>query len=716
MKSFDYLRETPFFWSRLGFCYDPPRYDENHNQIIFSKNYSKYRRFHKDFENAGVKYHTTILHSGWVDDNTYDYRLTDETLDAVLGSNPDILYMPRVKLNAPVGWCKNHPDDIFVYEGFEDTPQRLSELCGSDKHDWFGFNSNGYSVNGGDGSFKDDRKNIDGIIGLQSFSSPQWLSDACKALEKLIMHINNLKYANQIIGYHVAYGMCGETALWGGWRPRSEKKRGDFGVTNRKMFINFGLEKYGDEKTLLSKWGFGSIDEITVPSLTVRDTKKNSLRELFYDSNKNLICLDYNEFVSSSNAYACEMLCKTVKDATNGNAAAGIFYGYMYMPQAAYSGHLDIEKVITSPYIDFLASPKAYFRTLAGDPGGEQCPSYSINKKAVWLDEIDNWTHLDTRPERAKNFFETRTLILREGVKNLACNQGFWWMDLGEGWYDMPEIMELISDLSEVQKQINKKEHKSISEILLVVDESSLKAMSASYGLTGGLMYNLQSELKLCGAPVDTLRMCDLYDCDLSQYKMIVFANAFNVDEKLRELLKNNAHGKTYVWHYAAGILNPEFSYDNVKEITGFSVKEFEHTFKNEEFGYKIKQYNFFPVPELELDFPLIEITDCSEDDIVSRYPNGKILCAQMKKDNGKSILCTFPSLTASDFRALAVDAGCTMLAPINCTVYADNRIIGIFPKYDIDYMLTVKDLKINNKDEINVKLKANGGEYFIFD
>lgn len=716
MKDFNYLRETPFFWSRLGFCYDPPRYDDNHNQIIFSRNYSKYRKFHKDFEEAGIKYHTSILHSGWVDDNTYDYRLTDETLDAILGDNPDVLYMPRVKLNAPVGWCKNHPEDIFIYEGVEDTPENLSAICGSDKHDWFGFNSYGYSVNGGDGSFKDTRKNIDGIIGLQSFSSPKWLSDASQALKRLIIHISQSKYADQIIGYHIAYGMCGETALWGGWRPRSEKKRGDFGITNRKMFIKFGLEKYGDEKTLLTKWGFDSIESITVPSLNLRDAKKDNLRDLFYDSENNLICLDYNEFVSTSNAKACEILCRTVKETTQGKAAAGVFYGYMYMPQAAYSGHLDIERVITSPYIDFLASPKAYFRTLAGDPGGEQCPSYSINKKAVWLDEIDNWTHLDTRPERAKDFFETRTLILREGVKNLACNQGFWWMDLGEGWYDMPEIMELIADLSQVQKKINKKTHKSISEILLVVDENSVKSMSASYGITGGLMYNLQSELKLAGAPVDTLRLCDLYSCDLSQYKMIVFANAFCVDEKLREILQSNAHGKTYVWNYTAGILNPGFSLDNVKNLTGFSVREFKHAFKNEEFGYKIKQYNFFPVPELELDFPLIEIADDTESDILSHYPDGKILCAQKEKDGSKSVLCTFPSLTASDFRKLAIDAGCTMFAPPNCTVYADNRIIGIFPKYDISYTLKTGELKINGANEINLNIKAKGGEYFIFD
>jgi len=716
-KSHEYLRYKPFFWSRLGFCYDPPRADDNGNQIIFSRAYEKYRKFHKNFENADIKYHTTILHSGWVDDGVYDYRLTDETLDAILKDNPEMLYMPRVKLNAPVGWCKNHPEDVFVYEGFESSPEKIAERCGTNVHDWLGYSTaTGYALNGGDGSFKDNRPNMNGEIGLQSFSSPQWLSDASEALRKLINHLNKSPYAKQIIGYHIAYGMCGETALWGGWRKRREKKRGDFGIINRKMFINYGLKKYKDEKTLLEKWGADCLDNIKIPSLNIRDTAKDNLRDLFYDNAHNLICLDYNEFISESNAKACETFCKVVKEETNGEAATGVFYGYMYTPQSAYLGYLAIDTVLNSPYVDFLASPRGYYRSLAGDPGGEQGPTYSINKKKVWLDEIDNHTHLDLRRDEAQDFFETRTQLLREGVKNLSAAQGFWWMDLGEGWYDTPEIMALIEALSDAGKQINEKQHKSISEILLVVDENSIKSMSASYGLTGGLLYNLQSELKLCGAPIDTLRLSDLYHSDISQYKMIVFANTFKIDDRMREILKNNAKNKTYVWNYAAGILSPDYSRDNVKDITGFEIQEFGHNYQNEQFGYRIKQYKFGPTEELELDFPLIEILPDSDLKVLSNYPEGKIMSAQKSYNGGTSVFCAFPSFMPEDFRNIAISAGCRMYAPVNTTVYADNRIIGIFPKNDVEFVLNTESYTINGKNEINLKIPAKGAEYFIFD
>ena len=147
------LRKHPFFWSRLGFCYDPPRYDADENQIIFSRDYDYYRKTHDAFRDAGVEYHTTILHSGWVDDHKYDYRLTDEILHALLDGNPTIKYMPRVKLNAPMGWCRNHPEDVLVYYHGPRDAESIRNLTCTPQHDIIGFESSGYSVNGGTGEF-----------------------------------------------------------------------------------------------------------------------------------------------------------------------------------------------------------------------------------------------------------------------------------------------------------------------------------------------------------------------------------------------------------------------------------------------------------------------------------------------------------------------------------------------------------------------------------
>ena len=668
------LRDTPFFWSRLGFCYDPPRAGADGKQIIFSREFDEYRRVCRDFADAGVRWQTTILHSGWVADGKYDYTLCDETLDALLDGNPDIMYMPRVKLNVPPDWCKNHPEDTFVYYFGPREADEIAALATTDRHDYFGADTDGYSVNGGKGAWPDDRVNRGGLIGLQSFSSRKWVEDASETLRRLLSHLSESKYRKQIIGVHIAYGMCGETNVWGVWSPLGDGHRGDFGINARRNFAEYGIAKYGSREAALAAWG-GSLEP---PTPLEREAPRERLCELFLSGNQKV--RDYFEFTSATNADATEAYCKIVKDASGlfgRELAAGVFYGYMYLPQSPNAGHLAIERLLDSPYVDFMSSPKGYFRCLAGDPGGEQGPSESIALSKVWLDEIDNHTHLDRRPEgRARDMAESKTLLWREATKNLTHGQGFWWMDLGEGWYDDPELMHEIRKLTELGERLKSKPRESVAEILLVVDEKSLGSMSISYGLNYGLMYQLHSELKLCGAPVDTLRFTDLFTQPLDNYKLIVFANCFCVTPDERERLLRLTADKLVVWHYAAGILSPEFDIDNCRKLTGFRLRELERG-GSDFIGYTREYYNNSHRREPN-DFPLITF-DADGAEVLACYPTGEPLAAI----RGRVCVAAAPCLNAADFRSLARRAGVDILCDADCTVYADNRIVGFFPKED---------------------------------
>lgn len=53
-----------------------------------------------------------------VDAGKFDYTLTDKVLDAVFKEDPDIYYIPRIKLNMPIAWCKENSEKVFVcYDG-----------------------------------------------------------------------------------------------------------------------------------------------------------------------------------------------------------------------------------------------------------------------------------------------------------------------------------------------------------------------------------------------------------------------------------------------------------------------------------------------------------------------------------------------------------------------------------------------------------------------
>ena len=677
------FRDTPFFWSRLGFCYDPPRAGADGKQILFSYDFDEYNRVHRDFADAGVKFHTTILHSGWVADGVWDYTLTDRVLNEIFSGNPDIFYMPRVKLNVPPDWCRNHPEETFVYFFGPRDPKEIAALAGTEKQDYFGFESDGYAVNGGKGVWRDDRVNRGGLIGLQSFSSEKWVEDASETLRRLLVHLAESRYRDKIIGVHIAYGMCGETNLWGGWSPLDNERtglfghRGDFGITNRRRFAEFGVQKYGTKSAAIAKWG-----DLEPPTPLEREGKKSRLSELFFEEGDK--SRDYFEFVSETNAEAIEAFCKIVKESSglfDHELAAGAFYGYMYLPQSPNTGHLAIQKLIDSPYVDFMSSPKGYFRCLAGDPGGEQGPSESIARKKVWLDEIDNHTHLDRRPDgRAANLDESITLLWREATKNITHEQGFWWMDLGEGWFSCPELMATIAEITKLQERLGKVQHISTSEVLLVVDEHTLEAMSISYGLCVGLMYQLHSELKLIGAPIDTLRLDDLFDdsTDLSHYKMIVFANAFCLKSGQRERLLELTKGKLCVWNYAAGICAPEYDEANFTALTGFELHEIIRT-DEDYYGYPAMFYEYDKSHKRRAgDLPLFAI-EADGMEVISRYDSGEVNCARL----GQNVVCATPSLDAKNLRDLAKSAGVTIMCDADCAVFADNRIAGFFPKND---------------------------------
>ncbi len=676
-----YLRTHPVFWSRLGFCYDPPRADKNGAQILFSDEFDEYTRIHRDFTKAGVKIHTTILHSGWTGDGKYDYTLTDTVLAALFQDNPDIWYIPRVKLNVPPDWCKNHPEDTFVYAFGPRDAETIAALAGTEHHDWFGFDGDGYSVNGGKGIWKDDRKNRCGAIGLQSFSSEKWVEDAVETLERLLVHLADSPWADRILGVHVAYGMCGETNLWGSWSPLDNPaagqfgRRGDYGIHARKRFARYGMEKYGSMEALLSHWG-----NLEPPDPADREKPVDTLADLFLPEGDKI--RDYFAFVSETNADACETFCRTVKECSHlfgHTLAAGIFYGYMYLPQSPNAGHLAIERLANSPWVDFMSSPKGYYRCLAGDPGGEQGPSESVARKTVWLDEIDNHTHLDRRPEgRAANMEESVTLLWREAVKNISHDQGFWWMDLGEGWFDDPRLMAEITAITKIQEALAAVPHESIAQVLLVVDERTLSRTRISYGLTEGLFYELHSELKLIGAPVDTLRLTDLFAVDLTRYKMVVFANCFTLDANERERLLPLLVGKFVLWHYAAGIQSPTFDPVNFTTLTGFTLQEMPRTDPHYN-GYPETVYTHARAHKRQTgDFPLFTI-DAPGMEVFTRYPNGQTNCGIL----GNTAVCATPSLGRAELRTLAKRAGVEILCDGDCAVFGDNRIVGFFPRED---------------------------------
>lgn len=643
-QAISFLRDHPIFWSRMGFCYDPPMLDGEGKPILVEDDFDFFRAAHESFSDIGVRVHTCILHTGWVGVDRYDYSLCDRVLNELFQSGKTDYFVPRIKLNVPVDWCRQNPDEVCVYYDGPRSAEQIRALVGTEQQDYLGFDSEtGYSS----GKWKDPRPNVGGVISMQSFSSQKWKQDAGEALRRLVQHLESGPYADRILAYHIAYGACGESMPWG----RYSNRFGDYGISNQKHFLEWGIQKYGSEEALEKAWGAISNGDI-VPPPEKREWTPNDAEHSYRFESETRRGIDYDRFTTDVNVDALSHFGKIAKE-NSGGKAVGCFYGYLlHMRRSAYAGHLGWEKAFQSPYLDFFAAPKSYYRCQAGEAGGEMAPTVSVNLRKLWVDECDNRTHLaigDTH-HVAENLEQTQTVHLRELCKNISHNSGLWYMDLGGGWYAQKEIMEHLEVLIKRSLSIRKRPYKSIAEVFWAADEEGIL-----HGLPDRIKANEDTmrNFQLAGAPIDFVFAKDLLKLDTSRARLVILQDPISCTDDFLQALKKKLPQNCHIcWFGKSGVSN----------------------------GFELINTNLSPKPY----FAIKE----SHDQIALAYDeNGAIIAAQGK--NGDFTVSAFPIGVEAARRMLEL-AGVHCLAPMECAVYADNRMVSFFPRVDLRLELEI--------------------------
>lgn len=647
----EFLRRNPIFWTMFG------HETESGNWQTHLTN----ARRHKALYDKGILVHSSVIPSGWVGVDRYDYTELDALLQLLFDTAPDILFMPRVKLNVPEGWCAQYPEDVYVYAEGPRTRQEICAMLGTSVH----------------GSHP--TKSTD-LLALQSLSSRQWVADASEALRRFVLHLENSPWAHKIIGYHVAYGTSGEITQWGSW-DKNPRHKGDYGIRATERFVEYAAQRGCVCTEVPSVEQRFFIGDTPVPENRYH-VGMPTLEQLFFHKKQDEPCVLYNQFTRDTNVEAVETLCRVVKELVP-QKVTGVFYGYITEPEnCANVQHTGFDRILRSPWVDFIAGPKGYNRVGPVDPGLGQAVPNSVNRKKLWVDEIDNRTHLcvwsGSKDYPARNFDQTRAVYWREFTKNVAFHQGYWWMDLGGGWLDSEEIQNEVQLLNETSKQLYQEEdrHENVSQVLLVIDEEAMHHMRPNFNLHRDTIHHTGSVIKESGVPVDYYRMADLPELDLSRYKMIVFLNAFYEDpQKLRALLEKTRPDCHILWNYAPGILNGAagtFGLDNVRALTGFSVGEYptgglaEHA---------------------QCCYPVLYVQPEGGIQPLAQYSDGNIRLASRQDARGRThILNAMPAdVTPEAMQQLLAAAGVHIYAPARCVVHADSRFLYVLAEKTMD-------------------------------
>ncbi len=539
----------------------------------------------ENFRRAGIDiYHPLIgMRGGWLGDNKYDWSKMDAFLGRLLELNPKAYFLPRLQLNTPSWWKEAYPDELLKFG--QKTPENKYNLikkrnleaseCG------FYFKANAE-------------------LWEASYASELWRKDSADMLRDFASHIEKSPLKSRVIGYMPTTGCTGE------WNAFGPDYLPDYSDPMRRAC---GGEMPDSKARLNTTFGL------------LRDPEKENSVIKFYRK--------YHDTIADT----ALMMCKALKEETNGRVLTGVFYGYLLeQVRIQEGGYLSMQKFLDSKYIDYIAGPYSYMpgnvtnekgiryttadgagnilgnaRGVAGD-GGFRMLTESLRRKGkLYFSEMDPSTHLDKNPlqvigghggDGSDTASGSLNILQRDLGQVFASGSGGWLYDFGplnqaeKGWYSSDKIINEISRFTKMGELRKKLDISPVAEIAAIYDDSVFCATEHwlagkpwnGFAIKGTDFFNhwfLNAQVRVfhrIGAPVDYLYSRDLRPEDMKQYKIIFVVNNFLMDNREADRLKNlfRNSGVTVVWYYAPGFITPEkLDLTQMENLTGFNFKIF---------------------------------------------------------------------------------------------------------------------------------------------
>lgn len=355
------------------------------------------------------------------------------------------------------------------------------------------------------------------------------------------------------------------------------------------------------------------------------DSPNHPTRSTFLDTAVDNDVIHYNLYRSQATAETILFLAKNIRDAFPGRAI-GVIYGYMNGGGSPTTGHNALSKVLASPYIDFINPMPDYTDRHVGGADMERQPitSVRVHGKMIFNDydqptsvTRENYEYLcsvygaSSDPnlqqlyrENCKGSWPYDSMIkatehgLYGDVLNLrrwlgytiARNMRYSYLslhnngELGKSFLSNPGLLDVVSQVNAAKRNAARYDNSSTAQVLVVSDEDSNAYMR--FGLNDINSHSLLTPLialNKMGAPYDHVLLRDIAYMNTDQYKLIIFLNAWSVDQTMRTIIaqKLKKDGKVLLFNYAAGLYDgPNKSDSLMADLTGINVFN-QQSFKN---------------------------------------------------------------------------------------------------------------------------------------
>ena len=491
----------------------------------------------------------------WLEDGTIDFDAFDSVIYETLAASNDALVMVNIGMFAPTWWLEQNPDHrVLAHNGSQYLP--LSDV---------------------------------------SFASEKFREEAGEVLRQLIRHMKEQSYYNRVFGLKISGGQTYEWFCWG----TGPNQGPDYSPVSQESFRKYLEEKYKTVEALQEAWGDktvtfenaaapGWLERGSSPNVYMGDADTGSL-------SRNMV--DWNLYLNEASADSFLYYCQIAKEETDNQIIVGGYNGYLWTSNSYDSqgmAHTAMNRVLNSPYVDWIASPVAYNERLLGESNTYMAMLDSVQEHGkLYIAEQDNRTCLSSvyagAPWDAEWDFsvgQTRTVAdtiyqqKRDFANALVNGAGLWQYDMYGGWLDDDQIYQYLADAkAEYDFSVYLDRNQRNEVAIFVGDETyaylTVENNNMSYSLLEPMLMEQRKHLSAMGTGYDTYAMSSLLDGKVTPHKLNIVFSPFEITEEMSRAIDQQlkCNGQIVVWVYLPGISDgTTMDAGFMKPITGFDI------------------------------------------------------------------------------------------------------------------------------------------------
>lgn len=611
----------------------------------------------------------------WPAEGTFDLTLARKQVAGVLEACPEGRVIFRFHVRAPQWWLQENPDEWVVYADRDYAEEQSYGLLRLIEHD-------------------------NNPVRRVSMASRKWRDEITAQFIRFLRAFAETPEGDALAGIQIANGVYGEWHNWGFFDNEP-----DVSEPMNRAFRAWLEEKYGTEEALRTAW---KQPGATFAGASAPGMAERECNGIFRDLRDGRPVSDFYACMHETVADNIIHFARTVKEHWPRPIITGTFYGYYFSTfgRQAAGGHLQLQKILKAPELDYLSGPQTYEPEAieVGDPYCSRSLITSVRlHNKLWLDELD----AEPKIPLLKDFdYEAR---VQESVadvrRNLAFTftkgMGFWFYDFNISGVDLDGYLHLMSgsqgnwDHPVVMRQIEllhrlfheralKEPYRSEADVLLVYDTDSFyhtASLRDSDSVSSTLIdFNTLAAFR-SGVIFDPIHLDDLPKVDLDAYRVVVFGNTFLLNEDERRFIRESvaAGGRHLIWFYAPGFLNEstlESGPDEVSDLTGFQLKEIpiasipEITFVDEDappVHYTVGRHPFHPI---------LAVDDRDAISLGTFSGSGKTAIARKAGPGHTSWFVSLPSQSVEPLRTLLKRAGAHVYGEKDAFFYGGGGIL----------------------------------------